>query len=899
MAVDVAATRAERPRRLIHWHLLISTLVGVAALGWSGAQLHSPWGGSLPGSVLSVTAIGVVALACRDTARSSTDPLVRRFWWGLGICATAVAAGLLLGIAGEIGGVPYTAYPATIMFAVGVLALGGALMTLRSARRTRYEWLTLMLDVSTVMLGAGLFVWYLSGRFGILSAGVLNPQTLVLLGLVGAMGTLIVVQVGLALPSPIRHLTLGLLGLGALAAAVVSGLAALIEHPVVDGDHVSSPVAALFWVAAAFVQQRSTGRAIRPRRHSARLPFNLLPYVSAVAVGGLVLIAGPASGSEGMLVRGAVLFVALVLARQMAASYDNARLLRRVDAGMLELRRHEQRFRSMVQQAADIIVITAPDGGIDYASPALRMLVGPPGGTPGARVRDFVHPEDMPVVSHHANAVAAVPGSAATFRARVSDASGSWRWLEVISTNLLADPSVRGIISNARDITDMLHYQEKLAHQATHDELTSLPNRALLLDRVRSALADPAARAGVALVDLDDFKEINDRLGHDVGDALLVAVGELLSRCVGPDDTVARLGGDEFGVVLAGASPEDATTVLDEIMSALETPIVAAGYDLLVQASIGLANGAPGGDPTELLRRADVALYAAKEQGKGRQATFDFGMDQRSIQHAEIGAELRQALDAGDQLYLLYQPIVGLPEGRVSGVEALVRWRHPERGIVSPVDFIPLAERTGLIIPLGRWILREACGQAARWADDPRTARLTVSVNVSARQLRDPGFPGDLKAALAETGLDPMRLTVEVTETAVFDSDVAVETLRTVHALGVRVALDDFGTGHSSLGLLRSCPVDILKVDKSFVDGVTGTAEQAAIAISLIQITSTMRLAAVAEGVETAEQAVTLHRLGYRFAQGFHFARPLPSEEIADLLGEPIPATGPVKRAIA
>jgi EAL domain-containing protein (putative c-di-GMP-specific phosphodiesterase class I) len=318
-------------------------------------------------------------------------------------------------------------------------------------------------------------------------------------------------------------------------------------------------------------------------------------------------------------------------------------------------------------------------------------------------------------------------------------------------------------------------------------------------------------------------------------------------------------------------------------MAALEAPITAAGFDLLVQASIGLANGVAGDNRIELLRRADVALCAAKELGRGRHTTHEPGLDRRSAQHVQVGAELRQAIDAGDQLYLLYQPIVSLPDGRVTGVEALVRWRHPVRGVVSPVDFIPVAERTGLIVPLGRWVLREACAQAARWAADEPTCRLAVSVNVSARQLRDPGFPADLAAALADTGTNPARLIVEVTETAVFDSDVAVEALREAHRLGVRVALDDFGTGHSSLGLLRTCPVDILKVDKSFVDGVTGTAEQAAIAISLVQITANMQLVAVAEGVETAEQAHTLHRLGYRYAQGFHFARPLPAEEIRGL----------------
>jgi diguanylate cyclase (GGDEF)-like protein/PAS domain S-box-containing protein len=541
----------------------------------------------------------------------------------------------------------------------------------------------------------------------------------------------------------------------------------------------------------------------------------------------------------------------------------------------------------MVQQAADIIVITTPDGSISYASPALRQLAGMP--EEGERwIGPYIHPEDRAVVAHHAAKVAAEPANVVTFRARLSDGRGGWRWLEIISTNLLADPSVRGIVSNARDITDMLNYQEQLAHQAMHDELTGLANRTLLLDRTDVLLAaGPPSGASIALIDLDDFKEINDRLGHDVGDALLIRVASLLTDCVPPESTVARLGGDEFAVLLVDVSVDDTTKILDRLMSAFEVPIAAAGYHLLVQASIGVAEGEAVEDPSELLRRADVALYAAKELGKGRHARYRPALDQRSAQHAQIGAELRQALDAGDQFHLLYQPIVALPGGELRSVEALVRWQHPERGTVSPADFIPIAERTGLIVPLGRWILREACARAVAWSGHTGAADVTISVNVSARQLREPGFPDEVAAILAETGLAAAHLTVEVTETAVFDSDAALEALRAIHNLGVRVALDDFGTGHSSLGLLRSCPVDILKVDKSFVDGVTGTAEQAAIAISLVQITSTMRLLAVAEGVETEEQARTLHRLGYRLAQGYHFARPLPADDITALITPP------------
>jgi EAL domain-containing protein (putative c-di-GMP-specific phosphodiesterase class I) len=273
-------------------------------------------------------------------------------------------------------------------------------------------------------------------------------------------------------------------------------------------------------------------------------------------------------------------------------------------------------------------------------------------------------------------------------------------------------------------------------------------------------------------------------------------------------------------------------------------------------------------------------MYAAKERGKGRHAVYDARLEQDQAADAQLGAELRQALDNGD-FTLVYQPIVSLPDGKWTSMETLIRWKHAERGFIGPDVFIPIAERTGLIVPLGDWILRTALRQAAEWQDVfGSAAPAEIGVNVSARQLREPGFAEDVRAALTDSGFDPEKLIVEVTETAVFDGGVALETLDNLVTLGVRIALDDFGTGHSSLGLLRTCPADTLKVDKSFVDGIGGRSEEAVIATAMIQITNGLHLQAIAEGVETAEQAETLYRLGYRFAQGYHFSRPLSPEQV-------------------
>ena len=420
----------------------------------------------------------------------------------------------------------------------------------------------------------------------------------------------------------------------------------------------------------------------------------------------------------------------------------------------------------------------------------------------------------------------------------------------------------------------------QLEDLALRDPLTGLPNRRVFEERLAAAVTAGSGRSPqVAVLDLNGFKDVNDRLGHTVGDRLLTAVAARLSALVREGDLVARLGGDEFAVLLADAH----RTVMDEVAArlgtALRKPVEADGHELLVSASIGSADGTGLTDPGELLRRADLAMYAAKETGGARHRRYTRDLDKRAGEEAQLGAELRTALDTG-QFQVVYQPIVSLPDARVVSVEALVRWHHPERGPVSPVEFIPVAEHNGLIVELGEWILRTACAQAVAWrreyGDD---APERMSVNVSARQLAEPGFAALVAETLAWTGLGAHQLTIEVTETAVFGGGQTVQTVQDLHELGIKIALDDFGTGHSSLGLLQTVPVDILKVDKSFVDTITMAGRHAVIATALIQVSTGLGLAAVAEGVETAEQAAELYRLGYRLAQGYHFGRPVPQPD--------------------
>ncbi|XVU28199.1 putative bifunctional diguanylate cyclase/phosphodiesterase [Actinoplanes sp. CA-054009] len=460
----------------------------------------------------------------------------------------------------------------------------------------------------------------------------------------------------------------------------------------------------------------------------------------------------------------------------------------------------------------------------------------------------------------------------------------------VVLGGLVASRQVSALRENNRlldtvdgQLRQLRDYQEKLDHEVTHDPLTGMPNRTLFT----SALA-AGGPFHVALLDIDDFKIINDRLGHGTGDQMLRTIAARLSATIGPGDVAARLGGDEFTVLLTGRTGDEAEKLLTELLDVVRQPLVVGRFEMSPRVSMGATAAVDGDTPEELLRRADVAMYAAKSLGGDRWTWFDPFMDRMAAEEALLGAQLQQAI-ARDELFMLYQPIVELPHGRFAGVEALVRWRHPEHGLVSPGVFIPLAERNGTIVEVGRWVLEQVVRQAAAWQREyGRHAPAKVSVNISARQLQEPGFAEEMAALLAREGVDPAGLVAEVTETAVLGTGAALDAVKALNDLGLRVALDDFGTGASSLSLLVDCPVQILKVDKSFVDGVTTASPQAVIVDNLIRITEGLRIEAVAEGVETAEQAARLHQLGYRLAQGFHFAKPMPGEDVALLFETPI-----------
>jgi diguanylate cyclase (GGDEF)-like protein len=423
----------------------------------------------------------------------------------------------------------------------------------------------------------------------------------------------------------------------------------------------------------------------------------------------------------------------------------------------------------------------------------------------------------------------------------------------------------------------------RLDYTATHDALTQLPNRTLFGHRLHQALTAPGSRpVSVALIDLDDFKEVNDTLGHEVGDLLLVSVAQRLVACVRAEDTVARLGGDEFVVVLDGADPAAADLAAERMIAAFDQPVVVDGHELPISISIGIALGHTGDEASMLLRHADIAMYAAKKLIGTAYLHYDIGMASAVTDQASLGTQLRTAIADG-QLFLLYQPIVSLHDGSLIGVEALVRWEHPVHGVVAPDAFIPVAERTGLIVPLGRWVFREACRQFAAWViEHGNCAPATLNVNISARELREPDFAENAATTMAECDIAAHRIVLEVTESMVIELGPSIAILAQLRALGIRISLDDFGTASSTLSLLHNCPVDEIKLDKSFTQAeIDGRTPMAA---AVVLLAHTLGLHAVAEGVETPEQAEQLRSLGYTAAQGYLFARPMRPEHISEWL---------------
>ncbi len=568
-------------------------------------------------------------------------------------------------------------------------------------------------------------------------------------------------------------------------------------------------------------------------------------------------------------------------------------LLGRATAGRealeTELRRSERRFSALVTSSGDIVVVTNPDGKLQYASPAFESVLGYSGADIGSLiVEELLHPDDRPGV-RVAMATAGQSSSVVNEEIRVRCADGDWLWFEAAITDLMADPDVNGFVASLRDITRRKQAEDRLAHAALHDALTGLPNRTLIINRVELMLARTRRQripVAALFLDLDDFKDVNDTLGHDAGDQLLVGVANRLTSALREGDTVGRLGGDEFVVLVEGASlAAGAEVVCQRILDLFATPfdIAATRVPLEVTGSIGVAEG-DRAQPGDLLRDADIALYRAKAAGKHCAVAFSPSMLEAVDDHRNIEVDLHHALE-NDEFRLLYQPTIALSDGSVTGVEALLRWSHPGRGVVQPNDFVPTLESSGQIVPVGEWVLHEACRQGVAW--HALGHRITMSVNISAVQLERDRIVDDVHRALSESGLEPGMLILELTETTLMhDVESTVVRLELLKGLGVRLAIDDFGTGYSSLAYLRKFPIDVLKIDQSFVAGIAETKECAAVVHTLVQLGKVLGLETVAEGIESDDQRRRLEEENVNFGQGSYFSQPLEAEAVNRLLGE-------------
>jgi diguanylate cyclase (GGDEF)-like protein/PAS domain S-box-containing protein len=557
------------------------------------------------------------------------------------------------------------------------------------------------------------------------------------------------------------------------------------------------------------------------------------------------------------------------------------------------LRETEERYRTLVERIPAVTFVDRADGSEQnlYVSPQIESMLGytPEEWTAGRLWRERLHPADRDrvLVSDERFEVRGEPVDL-EYRLLAKDGSVVWVHEEtVLVRDEAGEPQfVQGIMS---DVTEKKHSEERLHYLAFHDALTGLPNRRLFVDRLGHALGRTRRRKGrrvaVLFMDLDGFKVVNDSLGHDVGDGLLVEVARRLEGCLRPEDTLARFGGDEFVALIEDLqTADDAVRVAERITNELRKPFALGGREMYVAASIGVGLGRGTRNPEELLREADTAMYRAKDEGCNY-CVFDPAMHDRAVNRLELENDLRRAMEE-DEFVVHYQPIVDLQTGKLWGFEALVRWEHPQRGLLNPDEFVPVAEESGLVLPMGELVLGEACRRAVEWQREfPRTPPLAMSVNLSGRQLRRPDLHEVVGQALAETGLPATSLGLDITETvyvSVLDANTA--SLDRLRALGIRVSLDDFGSGYSSLSYLKRLPADILKVDKSFTRGLGVEVEDTAIVQTIVDLAHIMGMEVVAEGVKIEEQETLLKEMGCDLAQGYHFSKPLPPEAASEFL---------------
>jgi diguanylate cyclase (GGDEF)-like protein/PAS domain S-box-containing protein len=723
------------------------------------------------------------------------------------------------------------------------------------------------------------------------------------------MGDVVIATIVLYVYLRSRHLgrahgfPLGLIGAGLVAFAVAdSGFVYLTA----TGAYASGALIDLGWFfsfALILLAAARPPRAVdadEDERSDGRSLSLLLPYAAvcmALATSAAELLREGQADSVVSWIR--TFIIGALVVRQVLTLLENRSLTRRLESRVDELRTSEQRFRGLVQHSSDVVTVIDSNLVVRYQSESVERVFGYLGEALLDRpISDLLDEESTEHLAATVRELAAEPFGIRVLELSVRHRSGRLCAAEMTVTNLLDTPSVGGLVLNTRDISERKSLEEQLVYSAFHDSLTALANRALFRERVDETLSEENVRGRVAILflDLDGFKQVNDLLGHAAGDLLLVQVAERLRSCVRPNDIVARLGGDEFGILLVEADERIAASAARRITKALKSPFPIEEQEIHVNASVGIAVAERETDGDRLLRNADLAMYRVKSSGGGGFKRYDPDMHVDLVERIQLEADLRRTI-ATSGLVLHYQPTVVLATGEVTGVEALARWVHPSRGLMPPAQFIPLAEESGLIVPLGRWVLAEACRQAVEWQRAFPGKQLTMSVNISGGQL-SPGFDDLVGEILAESGLDAASLILEMTESVLMEnSDDNLELFTRLKDIGVGLAIDDFGTGYSSLSYLHRFPVDVLKIDRSFVEPLGKGPHDPALVGTIVKLGQALGMRTIAEGIEEAGQIASLRRFECELGQGYHFARPLPADQAERLLAKGLRPTAASTRA--
>jgi diguanylate cyclase (GGDEF)-like protein/PAS domain S-box-containing protein len=877
---------------------------------------------STVGLVLS-GALATVALV----ARGWREPALRRSWLLLAVAPMAETVWLAGALAPVFGHRPLLSEPAgDIGHLLAVPFVIAALLGLPVPEHDRRTRLRTGLDVVAAAFAFGALTYNFGIPAGTNLLGALQP----LFGM--ALGTAVVAVLARARHDRSLSLaTMLTIVAGIFVVGVSETLAAFhLNHTGWSAQDPYLAIGAVGHLLLAYGSMRPVGTrdsvASLRRREQIAVMAPILPILPAGIVVIISIFTGVRLALMTLILLG--LLVASVLVAAVFARLDQLVLSRTLEHRVVErtlaLRTHAKWFRALVQNSSDVITIVDASGTIRYQTPsAARVLGYDPNAMVGRRFGALLSKPDSERLEAILVDAALRPRSSQNVEFAMMHSDGHWCETETVVTSLVDDHDIRGLVLNTRDVSERKELERQLTRQAFSDSLTGLANRALFRNRVEHAIEERAGSTGqvaVLFLDLDGFKGVNDAQGHLVGDNLLSLVADRLRHCVGPGDTVARLGGDEFAILIVGPSAERvAIQVADRIRQVLSQPFVLDGREVALAASTGIAVTDLGDETADqLLRNADLAMYRAKVSRDGSFVRFQSEMHDALLLRVQAESDLRQALGRG-QLALHYQPTVNLHTGQVVGVEALIRWYHPTRGLVQPMDFIGLAEETGLVESIGEWAIRECCRQGARWqAYAPAGGIFHVAVNVSSRQLT-PRLPEIVREALSETGMFAGALVIEMTESVLIErTEEAIAVLRQLKSLGTRIAIDDFGTGYSSLSYLTRFPVDILKIDKSFVEqlsikpdgldgppgslgadgGRGGSSDSAELARTIVHLGHSLRLGTVAEGIETREQYTALVNMACDYGQGFLFSRPLPAEGIDTLFAHLLVSTLPTPQVV-